>query len=247
MISNESRKGRHMSTESPQRHAGGDLLTRSPEFTYTRLKAALESLERGREVEGAERTEFLMAKAGLFEHLFEYDQALACIDKAIEAEPLSTSLLLSKGALLRKTGNLKAALTVYKRVLEIEPDHAQARNFFTQLYDSVVRDKREKDAMSLSELEEVQRTVFEFEKKAKWPEALATLQKEIEQRPHLGELVLIQGEILEQAGRFVEAISLYDDVLTGERERLALVRSAMRLRKRILRERAEELSEYLTA
>jgi tetratricopeptide (TPR) repeat protein len=220
-------------------------MSRYPEYSYTRLRAALESLERTQHAETAERPDFLMTKAGLFENLFEYDQALACIDKAIEREPLSTSLLLSKGALLRKTGNLKAALTVYKHILEIEPEHLSARNFFAQLYETVVREKREKDQMSLSELEEVQRQVFEHEKRGKWEDALATLDKEMERRPHLGELALIKGEILEQAGRYQEAVTLYDGLITGERERLSLVRDAMRLRKRILRERAEELSAYL--
>lgn len=221
-------------------------MARPTEYSYTRLKAALEGLERTQDVEGVERADFLLTKAALYEHLFEYDQALSCIDKAVEGEPLNTSLLMVKGALLRKTGNLKAALTAYKRVLEIDPEHLAARNFFTQLYDAVVRDKREKDAMSLSELEEVQRAVFEHEKKGRWAEALTTLESEIESRPHLGELVLIKGEILEQAGKNREAINLYDWIITGERERLQLVRDAMRLRKRVLRERAEELVPYLT-
>jgi len=234
-----------MSTESPTRFAGGDLLARYPEYTYTRLKAALDTLERANSGEGAERAEFLRTKADLFEHLFEYDSALECLDKAIEGEPLTVGHLMAKGALLRKVGNLKGALQAYKRVLEVEPDHAQARTFFSQLYDAVVRDKREKDAMALSELEEVQRAVFEYEKRGKWTEALQTLSREIEKRPHLGELNLIKAEILEQAGRFTDAISLYDTIITGERDRLQLVRDAMRLRKRVLRERAAELEAYL--
>ncbi len=234
-----------MATASPQRYAGGDLLARYPEYTYTRLRAALETLERANAGDGGERSEFLRTKAELYEHLFEYDQALACLDKAIEAEPLTVAHLMAKGALLRKVGNLKAALQTYKRVLEVEPDHAAARNFFSELYDAVVRDKREKDPMALSELEEVQRAVFEFEKKGRWTEALATLDREIGKRPHIGELTLIKGEILEQAERFTDAIALYDEMITGERERLHLVRNAMRLRKRILRERAEGLDGYL--
>jgi tetratricopeptide (TPR) repeat protein len=235
-----------MSTAAPARAPSPFLDAHNQEYTYTRLKAALESLERASGGEGAERSDFLRSKAALHEHLFEYDQALACIDKAIEAEPLAVGHLLAKGALLRKIGNLKAALQTYKRALEVEPDHASARNFFSELYDAVVRDKKEKDHMALSELEEVQRAVFEYEKRAKWNEALSTLDKEIAKRPHLGELTLIKGEILEQAGRFGDAITLYDGMITGERERLQLVRDAMRLRKRILREHAEDLDEYLS-
>jgi tetratricopeptide (TPR) repeat protein len=245
MMGLDSKGSKAVATESPSRYAGGDLLSRYPEYTYTRLKAALETLERANGGEGAERSEFLRTKAELYEHLFEYDQALICIDKAIEAEPLSVAHLMAKGALLRKVGNLKAALQTYKRVLEVEPDHASARNFFSELYDAVVRDKREKDQMALSELEEIQRAVFEFEKKAKWTEALSTLDREMSKRPHLGELALIKGEILEQAGRQADAIGLYDDIISAERERLQLVRDAMRLRKRILRENAEELEGYL--
>ena len=244
MIRSNSSRGISMSTASPARSGGGDALTRT-EYTYTRLKAALETLERANTAEGPERSDFLRMKAELYEHLFEYDQALACIDKAIEVEPLAVSHLMAKGALLRKIGNLKAALQTYKRVLEVEPDHASARNFFSELYDAVVRDKRDKDPMALSELEEVQRAVFEFEKKGKWTEALSTLDREIGKRAHLGELVLIKGEILEQAARFADAVSLYDDMITGERDRLQLVRDAMRLRKRVLREHAAELEEYL--
>lgn len=235
-----------MSTESTPTHLSGDLITRYPEYSYTRLRATLETLEALQGPNAPDRTEFLMAKAGLFEDLFEYDQALSCIDKAIDLEPVSLQLLMAKGALLRKVGNLKAALSVYKRVLEIEPEYAPARTQFTQLYDTVVREKREKDRMSLTELEEVQRQVFEFEKLGKWDEALKTLDDEMDKRPHLGELALIRGEILEQAGQAPAAVALYDEVITGERDRLSLVRDAMRLRKRALRERAAELEQYLS-
>src|SRR3990172_526878 len=245
MIETDSGRTGPMSTESPTRFAGGDLLARYPEYTYTRLKAALDTLERANSGEGAERAEVLPTKAAPFEHLFADDNALECLDKAIEGEPLTVGHLMAKGALLRKVGNLKGALQAYKRVLEVEPDHAQARTFFSQLYDAVVRDKREKDAMALSELEEVQRAVFEYEKRGKWTEALQTLSREIEKPPPLGELTLIKAESLEQAGRFTDAISLYDTIITGERDRLPLVRDAMRLRKRVLRERAAELEAYL--
>jgi len=86
-----------MSTESPTRFAGGDLLARYPEYTYTRLKAALDTLERANSGEGAERAEFLRTKADLFEHLFEYDSALECLDKAIEGEPLTVGHLMARG------------------------------------------------------------------------------------------------------------------------------------------------------
>src|SRR5262245_52985959 len=126
MIGADSSRRMSMSTASPARTGGADTLART-EYTYTRLKAALETLERANAGEGPERSDFLRTKADLYEHLFEYDQALACIDKAIEAEPLAVSHLMAKGALLRKIGNLKAALQTYKRVLEVEPDHAAAR------------------------------------------------------------------------------------------------------------------------
>ena len=246
MSATVSTPGGTMSTESAPRHLPGDLLTRYPEYSYTRLRATLETLEATQEADAPEGTEFLMAKADLFEDLFEYDRALDCIDKAIELEPVNLSLLMAKGALLRKVGNLKAALSVYKRVLEIEPEHTPARTQFSQLYDTVVREKREKDRMALTELEEVQRHVFEFEKQGRWDEALKALEKEMDARPHLGELGLIKGELLEQAGRAASAVALYDEVITTERDRLPLVRDAMRLRKRALRERAEELEQYLS-
>lgn len=241
-----STRGVSMSTDSAPRHLSGDLLTRYPEYSYTRLRATLQTLEATQGADAQERIEFLMAKADLFEDLFEYDQALECMDKAIGQEPVNLSLLMAKGALLRKTGNLKAALSVYKQVLEVEPEYTSARSHFSQLYDTVVREKREKDRMALTELEEVQRQVFEFEKQGQWDEALGTLDKEIEERPHLGELALIKGEILEQAGKAATAVALYDEVITTEREHLSLVRDAMRLRKRALRERAGEIEQYLS-
>jgi len=76
----------------------------------------------------------------------EYDQAIACFDKAIRIEPSFAEAYCNRGTAYYEKGQCDAAIADFSRAIEIEPDFAQAYyNRAVAYYDKVEYDKAMQD------------------------------------------------------------------------------------------------------
>lgn len=56
----------------------------------------------------------------------EYVSALIVVDEALRLSPLFTTALFLRGLILKKLGRVEESTAAYQRVLELDPDHAEA-------------------------------------------------------------------------------------------------------------------------
>ena len=68
--------------------------------------------------------EALIKKAAALEKLERMDDAIACYDRAIEAEDSATTALLQKGGLLNRLARYEEALQCYERALRTQEKKA---------------------------------------------------------------------------------------------------------------------------
>ncbi len=76
----------------------------------------------------------------------EYDQAIACFDKAIRIEPSFAEAYCNRGTAYYEKGQYDAAVADFGKAIEIEPDFAQAYyNRAVAYFDKIEYDKALQD------------------------------------------------------------------------------------------------------
>lgn len=78
--------------------------------------------------------EFYDLRASLFEVQRNYAEALKVLDEGLKLIKNDEKLLYFQGALLDKLGKSNEALSVMKKLIEANPDHAHALNFIAYFY-----------------------------------------------------------------------------------------------------------------
>lgn len=78
--------------------------------------------------------DFYRIKSAVFEERGNIKRAIEVLDKGLQSNPDSESLLVNKSFVMEKTGNLDATVETVKKVLNINPDNEVALNFLAYLY-----------------------------------------------------------------------------------------------------------------
>jgi tetratricopeptide (TPR) repeat protein len=83
----------------------------------------------------------------------EYDQAIACFDKAIRIEPSFAEAYCNRGTAYYEKGQFDAAISDFSKAIEIEPEFAQAYyNRAVAYFDKIEYDKALQDAQKAQSL-----------------------------------------------------------------------------------------------
>jgi tetratricopeptide (TPR) repeat protein len=83
----------------------------------------------------------------------DYDQAIACFDKAIRIEPRFAEAYCNRGTAYYEKGHFDAAISDFSRAIEIEPEFAQAYyNRAVAYYDKFEYDKAAQDVQKAQSL-----------------------------------------------------------------------------------------------
>jgi tetratricopeptide (TPR) repeat protein len=83
----------------------------------------------------------------------DYDQAIACFDKAIRIEPRFAEAYCNRGTAYYEKGQYDAAISDFSRAIEIEPGFAEAYyNRAVAYYDKQEYDRARQDAQKAQSL-----------------------------------------------------------------------------------------------
>jgi tetratricopeptide (TPR) repeat protein len=83
----------------------------------------------------------------------DYDQAIACFDKALAIEPSFAEAYCNRGTAYYEKGQYDPAISDFSRAIEIEPDFAQAYyNRAVAYYDKVEYEKALQDVQKAQSL-----------------------------------------------------------------------------------------------
>jgi tetratricopeptide (TPR) repeat protein len=170
-------------------------LCREPSGRYSdfgKLRGELEVIYRsrtGRHVEvprvGEKTAEFWNNKGGSLSSLGRYQEAIDCLDKALEIDPRYAYAWTNKGACLRSLGRYQEAISCYDKALEIDPRNATAWN---------------NKGSSLGSL-------------GRYQEAISCYDKALEIDPRYALVWTNKGSSLGSLGRYQEAIDCLDKAL----------------------------------
>jgi len=139
---------------------------------------AIHILQEAIEVEKG-KAELYLILASIFERRQEYRKAIEVIDKGLLQEAENIELIFRLGVILEKSGDKKRSIKQMRRVLEIDPGHADALNYIGYTF---------------------------AEKGVRLDEALEMIQKALEIKPNSGYIIDSLGWVYFQKGLYEEAL-----------------------------------------
>jgi tetratricopeptide (TPR) repeat protein len=72
--------------------------------------------------------------ASLYETKEEYDEGIRAVKKGLEQDEKNIALIFRLGVLLDKSGDKESCIAQMKKILEINPDHAETANYIGYTY-----------------------------------------------------------------------------------------------------------------
>jgi len=116
----------------------------------------------------------------IFETMKEYRRAIEVIEEGLNQDDQNTELIYRLGVLLDKSGEKERAIEQMRRIIEIDPDHADALNYIGYTY---------------------------AEQGIKLNEAMDLIQKALKIKPNSGYIIDSLGWIFFQKGLYDEAVT----------------------------------------
>jgi tetratricopeptide (TPR) repeat protein len=81
-----------------------------------------------------DKVELYLMLSSIYETQGKYDKAIEAVNKGLEQDQKNVNLIFRRGVLLDKKGDKQACIKQMKRVLQINPDHADALNYIGYTY-----------------------------------------------------------------------------------------------------------------
>lgn len=185
-----------------------------------RYDEAIESLQRAVEVD-KRRNELYMMLASLFERKKEYGKAVDIIEKGLEQNTRDINLMFRLGVTLDRADEKEKGLQQMRRVLEIDPNHADALNYIGYTY--AEQGRRLDEAMELikraleSEPESgyiIDSLGWVYYQKGEYDEALNSLEKAVSLEPDEPEIIEHLGDVYFKKTRYEKSLEMYQRALS---------------------------------
>lgn len=124
--------------------------------------------------------ELYLMLASVFETIEAYDKAMEVIDTGLKQDEKNTALIFRLGVVLDKSGDKEKAIGQMRKILDINPDHADAMNYIGYTF---------------------------AEQGVKLNEAIDLIKKALEIKPNSGYIIDSLGWALYQKGQYDEALT----------------------------------------
>ncbi|MFC1533798.1 tetratricopeptide repeat protein [Thermodesulfobacteriota bacterium] len=139
---------------------------------------AINVLKKAIEIE-KEKVDLYLILASLFEKKKEYGKAIEVIEKGLEYDKINIALIYRFGVVLDKSGDKESSIKQMRRILEIDPNHADSLNYIGYTY---------------------------AEKGIRLDEALDLIQKALKIKPNHGYIIDSLGWVYYQKGLYDKAL-----------------------------------------
>ncbi len=157
--------------------------------------------------------------AGIYLKEKEYDRAIEQIDKALKISAFDEDLYLLQGMYYEDTGDMKAAVSSYEKMLKIAPNSARANNNLGGIYlNNGNLDKAEaffRQAAGINPLlyEPYLNLAKLNYKKKEINTAVSFYEKVLSLNPHISEAALVLAQIYKENGLYERAIGMLKKAL----------------------------------
>jgi tetratricopeptide (TPR) repeat protein len=163
--------------------------------------------------------EYYFKQGNAFYFEKQYEEAIACYDKALEIKPDDSNAWTNRGVALSELKRYEEAIASYDKAIEIKPDFFEAWSNRGAALSGL---KRYKEAIaSYDKAIEIKPDYFEayynrgnaLGKLGRYDEAFASYDKAIEIKPDYFEAYYNRGNALGKLGRYDEAIASHDKAI----------------------------------
>jgi len=190
----------------------------------------------------AEHADNVQAHLSLAEALQEADRIAEADEVLAEAErrfPRNADVAFQQGALLEQRGDIRGAEAAFRRVLDIDPDHAPALNYLG--YMLADRGERLQEAVALIERAlaidpdngaYLDSLGWAYYRLGRYREAEPLLRRAAEQLPTNSVVQEHLGDLLAALGRRAEAVEAWKRALAGDREAVDVAALEKKVRRR---------------
>lgn len=136
--------------------------------------------------EGEDRGRLTLMLSSILEGQKKYDEAEAVVREALDESPASIDLIYRLGVILDKKGDKEGCLDQMRRILEIDPDHADAMNYIGYTW---------------------------AEQGINLDEALVLIKRAVEIKPDSGYIIDSLGWVYYQKGEYVKALEYLEKAI----------------------------------
>jgi tetratricopeptide (TPR) repeat protein len=183
---------------------------------------AIEIVQRA--IEGdPERLELYLLLASFYETRQDYDRAMATLEAGLSRVGEDGELLFRMGVILDKTGQKEESIAKMRKVIELEPNHADALNYigYTFAEQGIKLDEAEtliKKALSLKPDSGyiVDSLGWVYYQKGFYAKALKTLQRAVTLTPNDPAIMDHLGDAFFKTGAYEKALQAYEKALALE-------------------------------